>query len=408
MNQLKTNDNNYEFISDFRTANNNIINNNINKNNYCIQLSENKDDKGEIEEEILDNFENVNKNTNKSNNNLYKIEVEPDEIEIELVDKATNTDTLSKEELSSLVSNNIELNEKNTIYYIEHEIQQETPSVDKIQLMNSLIQKEKILDLINKNNEELKSLINRSNEKMKLLENNDDDLYLKSDNEKKLLIEIKEIEKEIKATYTETERYKKLIEDLKYKMEFRENLERRNNIKNILKQEKIKYKELKEKLNSLKQINNVQGKYLDNQEKHNSEKINIIKSEIEKTKVSNQNYFEKWKKLENFTNIIHNKIIGLEILVKNLKIEEHQQKKSFNQQEFNDTIGIIDNLKKQIEGKRKIINDIKMKNDEDIYKLLNKNKNINMELGEIYRIKKELTSQKNELNRKINTFNKKK
>ena len=63
----------------------------------------------------------------------------------------------------------------------------------------------------------------------------------KQDNiEQKITLQIQELEKEIKANNIETERYKKLIEQLKSKLDFKINLERSSNFQSILKEETIK------------------------------------------------------------------------------------------------------------------------------------------------------------------------
>ena len=67
------------------------------------------------------------------------------------------------------------------------------------------------------------------------------------------------MEKEISANNTETERYKKMIDNLKNKIEFQTNLERAFNLQNVLKQETAKNNELKKQYNALLRVNGVQS-----------------------------------------------------------------------------------------------------------------------------------------------------
>ena len=122
-------------------------------------------------------------------------------------------------------------------------------------------------------------------------------------------MQIKEIEKEIKANNSETDRYKKLIDQLKTKIEFKENLERASSIQYILKQETLKNKDLQNELNTLKRINKVQTKYIDNYDKENqiTEKLDMLKNEIKQNKDAIKDYknfkfgnaYKKGKRAEN-------------------------------------------------------------------------------------------------------------
>ena len=82
--------------------------------------------------------------------------------------------------------------------------------------------------------------------------------------EASLSLKIKEMEKEINANNTETEHYKRMIDQLKNKIEFKTNLERAFNLQSILKAETLKNSELKAQLKSLERVNGVQIKYINN------------------------------------------------------------------------------------------------------------------------------------------------
>ena len=85
----------------------------------------------------------------------------------------------------------------------------------------------------------------------------------KEDIETNLNLQIQELNKSIKANNSETERYKKMIDQLKTKIEFKENLDRVSSIQYILKQETLKNNDLQNELNALKRINKAQEKYID-------------------------------------------------------------------------------------------------------------------------------------------------
>ena len=147
-----------------------------------------------------------------------------------------------------------------------------------------------------------------------------------------------------------------------------------------------------------------QLKYINDYDKENhiSEKEEMFNKEIEKVKKSIKEHQEKYLKLERFNNAIHEKIIGIEIMVKNLKVKKKKlEEKSFSQEEFNDTLDIITNLKNQINQKRNELNNITKNNEEAIYKKLSENKKIELEIKENLRINKLLIFQRNELRRII-------
>ena len=194
-----------------------------------------------------------------------------------------NTDELPPEELQRLVDNNQELIEANEEEFTK-EVQEEKLRVQK-ELMEELNKKNEIYELLLKSNNELKSKIELSNKKyneilQKIEEKKHDNV------EKKITLQIQELEKEINANKVETERYKKLIEQLKNRLDFKKNLERSSNFQSILKEETIRNKELKEQLNSLTKLNKVQTQYIKNYDKENqiSEKIGILTKEINQTK----------------------------------------------------------------------------------------------------------------------------
>ena len=184
-----------------------------------IDVSQNKDNNQESNDK-----NNKNKEQNQSQENQNEQEGEEEQIEIEVEDRGMNTDELPPEELQRLVDNNKELQEENDVSNIDHEVKSELP-LSKKDLIAELNEKDKIFELLVKSNNELKNKIEISNKKYQEILNKIENKK-NEDIERKLNLQIKEIEKEIKANNSETDRYKKLIDQLKTKIEFKENLVR--------------------------------------------------------------------------------------------------------------------------------------------------------------------------------------
>ncbi len=91
---------------------------------------------------------------------------------------------------------------------------------------------------------ELEEKVNRATFQYENIENKLRESHL-TDDEDSINFKIKAIEKEISSTNHEVEGYKKHIDSLKNKLEFKLNLDKSINLENILKLETIKNKELK-------------------------------------------------------------------------------------------------------------------------------------------------------------------
>ena len=337
--------------------------------------------------------QNMEKNSNKDTiNNDEKIEVE---------DRGINTDELPPEELQKLVDSNQELIEANEEEYSK-EYQEEKIRIQK-ELTEELNKKNEIYELLIKSNNELKSKIEMSNKKyneiiQRIEEKKQDSV------EQKIALQIQEYEKEITANNIETERYKKLIEQLKNKLDFKINLERSSNYQSILREETMKNKELKEQLNSLTRLNKVQSQYIKNYDKENqiSNKMDILKKEIQQTKESIKEYQTKCNKLDKFIKLIHEKIISIEMIIKKEKTnKEEPKKKIFSKEELRDTVDSITNLKNQITEKRNQLNMITKQNDTKISKMMAQNKQLEADYKESERVNKMLIFKRNELKRNI-------
>ena len=383
--------------------------------------NEEKEEKKEENEEIKienekDNESNENKENIEASETNNKVEnypnIEGDEIAIEVMDRGMNTDELSERELNRLVNENKELLEENnndkSICNVEHDTKIDiTPN--KKALMEELTKNDEVYEVLLQSNNELNSKIQMSCKKYQDIIDKIEEK--KSENiERKLTLKIKELEKEIKANNSETERYKKLIEQLKDKIEFQENIERASNLQKLLKQENLKNKELKSRLNTLVKINKFQSKYMENYDKKHKtqEKIDQLKNEIQQNRNDIKDYGNKYLKLDKFTKVAHEKILSLKIYIKKLiqepKVEE---KKIFTNEETKDTLGIITNLKTQIIEKRKELSEIQKKSEMKIHDLLVQNKQIELEFIENEKINKNLIFRKNELNKQLRLINNK-
>ena len=375
-----------------------------------------------IDSKINSKRKNTNNEASKENSNenieeKNKPKINDDEILIEVIDKGVNTDELNLSELDRLVKANKELQEilsddkgnklnEDKIFNIQHDIS--GVSSTKKALIEELSKNDQIKELLLKSNNDLSNKIKLSEKKYKeIIEKISD--KKSEDIEKKLELKIKELEKEIKANNSETEHYKKLIENLKDQIDFKEGVQRNSNLQKILKQETLKNIELKDKLKTLNKINKYQSKYIENyQKKHKiKEKEDQLTKEISQNKNMIKDYSNKYLKLDRFTKAAHAKIMGVRIFVGKIinepKIEE---KKKFTNEEAKDNIEVVTNLKEQINEKRKELDDIQKKCESKIHELLVRNKQIEMDFIENKRIYKNLISKKNEINKKLRNFNK--
>ena len=354
---------------------------------------------------------------NSKENNSEKKKANDDEILIEVIDKAVNTDDLNKSELDRLIKENKELqevlnddkgnqiNKDNNLYNIEHDTL-EIPQTKKA-LIEEIMKNEEIKEILIKSNNEFSNKIKLSEKKLK--EIMDKISQKKGENkEEKLELQIKELEKEIKANNSETERYKKLIENIKDQIEFKEGIERASNLQKILKQETLKNIELKDKLRTLDKINKYQTRFMSNYEKKHKtkEKETQLKNEISLNKNSIKDYNNKYLKLDRFIKAAHSRIMGVKIYIdKILNQPKIEEKKIFTNEETKDTIEVIANLKSQIYDKRKELDEIQKKSENKMHELLVRNKQIEMDYLENRRIFKSLIYQKNEINKKLKNIN---
>ena len=361
----------------------NIFNEQINENNIFNNLER------EDEEELIEEDISYDKKENQNEKNI------------------NINDNISEKEVSLLESNNVTKNKAKSIInqneVITIKIKPDSLIVkeNKEELINELIEKEKLLEQLITSNDELKSKINYSNKKFEEIVSK-----MKDQEKDKSNIEnqIKKIENDIKDFKAESDKYIKQIEQLKTKLELRDIVEKESNIKILLQTEQDKNKELKNKLFNIKNINLAQKKYINQFEKQNQvkKKINELKSEIENEKNMIKLYQERYIKIENFNIMMTNKIQRIKSTIKKLGDRQNEEvKKLFTEDELNDTIGVISNLRNIINEKRNDMSNICKTNEEKIYKILSQNKIVESEINENIRMNKLLICQRNELKRII-------
>ena len=351
-----------------------------------------------------ENIKQINDNENNDLNDNENFNQINDDEKVEVEDRGVNTDELPEEELQKIIENNKELLEENQDLETSNnqEEQEEKVRLQK-ELTEELNEKNKIYELLLKSNNELKNKIEISNKKYnEILQKIEE--KKQGDVQQKIELQIKELEKEINANTSETERYKKLIDQLKNKLEFKTNLERSSNLKNILKEEMLRNKELKEQLNALCRLNKVQNQYIKNYDKENqiSSKLEILNKEIQQAKDTIKEYQTKNNKLDRFIKLIHEKIVSIEMIIKkNVATKDEPKKKLFTKEELKDTLDLINNLKTQVIDKRNQLNALTKQNDNKINKMQTQNKQIELDFKENEKINKMLIFKRNELKKNI-------
>ena len=286
-------------------------------------------------------------------------------------------------------------------------------NIGKAELIADYKEKEKIYNLIIKNNEELKNKINLTNEKyneiLKRIEEK-----LSTDVEQQLKNKINSMEKEIEAYQTENKNYKKKIEQLKNSVYFKNSVANSSALKSVLKQEKIKNKEYTEELKTLQRIQKFNKQLiLRNEEEYKiKENLKNIEEQIKEIKEQMKKMNEDYNLLERYFKLIHEKIVGLDFVkIKKKKeiieIKKEEEKKSFTNQEIKDILQLIITLRHQIFEKRAKLNNINTNGEDRMHKFFSQNKSIEIEWKEELKIYKELTSKKNQLKKLINKLNSK-
>lgn len=257
-----------------------------------------------------------------------------------------------------------------------------------------------------KSNQELRSKINISNQKyeeilaqIKAKEN--------EKSEASLAKQIKELEKEIKQCNKETSKYRKIAEDLKNKIDFKNSIEKSFDLHSNLQVEIMKNKELTKQMEALQRINKNQMKCLNDYDKDNqiSEKLDILKSEIKEAKDNIKDYQEKYLKQDRFIRSIHEKILFLESLILKMKEPKQKEVKSFTLEQFKQVLNDIKELSDTVNINRNKLNMTQKNHEENMHNLLSQNKKIEKDYREIIKDNKALVFQRNEVKKKIKYCN---
>jgi hypothetical protein len=310
---------------------------------------------------------------------------------------------------------NSENNENEEGNEIDDEDEQEKNNnngkIGKSELISDYKDKEKIYNLIIKNNNELKNKIdlatNKYNEILKRIEEKQ-----QTDIEYQLKTQMNSVEKELEAYQNENKIYKRKIEQLKNSVYFKNSVANSSSLKNALKQEKIKNKEYTDELNTLKRIQKFNKKLITKNESEHKIKENIksITEQIKEIKEHIKQMNDRYNILEHYFKLVHEKIVGLDFIKIKKKKEiieskKEEEKKSFTNQEVKDILRLIITLRNQIFEKRNKINNINSNTEDKMHKFFSQNKTIEMELKEELKIYKDLITKKNNIKKIINKLN---
>ena len=284
-------------------------------------------------------------------------------------------------------------------------------NIGKAELIADYKDKENIYNLIIKNNDELKNKINLTNDKyneiLKRIEEKQN-----ADVEQQLKNKINAIEKEIEAYQTENKNYKKKIDQLKNSVYFKNSVANASLLKNILKQEQLKNKEYDTELKTLKRIEKFNNHLISKNEEDFKIKENIssLEKQIKEVKENIKQMNDDYNRLERYLKLVHEKIVGLDLIKikkkkENIEIKKEEEKKSFTNQEVKDILQLIITLRNQIFEKRAKLSNINLEGEEKMHKFFSQNKSIEIELKEELRIYKDLANKKNGLKKLINKLN---
>lgn len=242
----------------------------------------------------------------------------------------------------------------------------------------------KIIKILKESNEELEYKITSANEQYRQIMIKLSEKPKEEADKGELLQKLKSLEKEVLVSNMEMEQYKKSIDALKNKMEFKINLEKAMNLENILKTELNKGKEIKREIDSITKMNNAQLRTLNNIDKENrySEKIEILKIEIKNIKENIKDNIEKNSKQEKYIKTIHEKISFLENQIKKLTQPKVEIKKNFTKEELKEILESLNRLKLEIHSKQDILKDLNKTNEEKLNSFVSLNKRIEQDFKE--------------------------
>lgn len=233
-------------------------------------------------------------------------------------------------------------------------------------------------------NLELEFKITSANEQLKQIMLKLSERPREEEDKEELLNKLKNLEKDVLTSNMEMEQYKKSIDALKSKMEFKINLEKAMNLENILKTEMNKGKDIKKEIDSISKMNNAQIRTLNNIDKENrySEKIELLKLEVKNLKENIKENIEKNCKQEKYIRTIHEKLSFLEKELKKLTQPKIEIKKNFSKEDLKEILESLNRLKLEIHSKRDILKHLNKTNEEKLTSFVSLNKKIEQDFKE--------------------------
>lgn len=227
-------------------------------------------------------------------------------------------------------------------------------------------------------------------------QNNDDALLTYENEIKAKTLRIQELTKEYTAYIKDSKRQNQEIRRLRKEIEYNSNYDRILTLHRLIEEEQIKHNELTLQLRALNIVNT--NKLLNVNE---YESGSSLENEIEQIKHSIKQYQDKHTKQERFLNLIHEKIISIEMTIKHMKDDKQLKQKQFTQEQLQHTLDEINMLNKKIEENRNMLNNINRNSTLKMKNLMEKNKEIENEFIRNQKENRKLMFKKNELKRKL-------
>ena len=227
-------------------------------------------------------------------------------------------------------------------------------------------------------------------------QNNNDDALAYENEIKAKTLRIQELTKEYMAYIKDSKRQNQEIRRLRKEIEYNANYDRILTLHRLIEEEQIKHNELTLQLRALNIVNTNKLPNVNEYESGSS-----LESEIEQIKHSIKQYQDKHTKQERFLNLIHEKIISIEMTIKHMKEDKQLKQKQFTQEQLQHTLDEINMLNKKIEENRNMLNNINRNSTLKMKNLMEKNKEIETEFMRNQKENRKLMFKKNELKRKI-------
>lgn len=227
-------------------------------------------------------------------------------------------------------------------------------------------------------------------------QNNNDDALAYENEIKAKTLHIQELTKEYMAYIKDSKRQNQEIRRLRKEIEYNANYDRILTLHRLIEEEQIKHNELTLQLRALNIVNTNKLPNVNEYESGSS-----LESEIEQIKHSIKQYQDKHTKQERFLNLIHEKIISIEMTIKHMKEDKQLKQKQFTQEQLQLTLDEINMLNKKIEENRNMLNNINRNSTLKMKNLMEKNKEIETEFMRNQKENRKLMFKKNELKRKI-------